>query len=255
MFSYNINPIFENQVNIKKIPCSVFTPQIKDNKNFPLLIYYHGWSSSRKKQRFIGAIFASLGYVVILPDAINHGDRQTFKDYDKNLKDYFMQTIMQNLFEFQTLKNYAVKNLNVDKNRIAIAGHSMGGYSVAGIFTHNPEIKAAVVFNGAFDWQNAIAETENRYKAEHIELNFEEKKADPACNIEKILNRPIFILHGKKDSLVPFETQEQFFKIAQQKYSDKQKIKLVAVERMDHYISIQMLNEAIIWLSKTLKAV
>lgn len=252
MFTYEINSIIETKTMVGDIPCSIFQPKTKTQENFPFVIYYHGWSSCRANQRFIAAVLASFGYLVLLPDAINHGERGLFENYNEAIYKNFMPTIMQNLAEFQMLKNYAIENLNVDKNRIAVSGHSMGGYTAAGIFTHNAEVKTTVVFNGAFDWQNAIAETEKRYNEKHIELSQTEKKADPACNIEKIIDRPVFILHGNKDTLVPFEVQETFYQKIRERYADKTKIKFTEVDRMNHYISVKMFDAAIIWLSNVL---
>lgn len=252
MFKYKTNAITEKEIKVGEIPCSVFTPDVNDAKSLPTIFYYHGWSSNRARQRFIGAVFASFGYLTILPDAINHGERGRFDNYNKALYKYFLPTIMQNLSEFSSLKDYALKNLNADKNRLAVSGHSMGGYTSAGIFTHNSDLKTAVIFNGACDWQNAILETERRHKTEHIELSENEKNTDPATNIKKIINRPLFLLHGLKDTLVPFEVQKSFYEKLLPQYTDKTKLKFMEVERMNHYISVQMFNEALIWLSKNL---
>lgn len=252
MFKYKTNAITEKEIRVDEIPCSVFIPEYSETKSLPTIFYYHGWSSNRAKQKFIGSVFAAFGYLTILPDAINHGERGALADYNEALYENFLPTVMQNLAEFSSLKNYAIKNLNADKNRLAVSGHSMGGYTSAGIFAHNSELKTAVIFNGACDWQNAILETERRYNSKHIELNETEKKTDPANNIEKIINRPLFILHGLKDTLVPFEVQKTFYEKLLPQYNDKNKLKFMEVERMNHYISVQMFNEALIWLSENL---
>lgn len=255
MFQYKTYPITETQISIENIPCSFFAPQLEHNERntkVPLIIYYHGWSSCRVNQRFIGAVLSSFGYLVLLPDALYHGERGHFENYEKALYEYFLPTVMQNLADFHTLKDYMLENYNADKERIAVAGHSMGGYSSAGIFTHNGEVKTAVVFNGAFDWQNAILETGRRYRMPVISFDKAEKSADPACNREKIIDRPIFILHGKKDTFVPFEVQKQFYQQIREQYRNKDLIKFMSVERMNHYISVQMFNEAIMWFSKHL---
>lgn len=255
MFEYTTGTISEKAITIAGIPCCVFTPKgvhSSPQAKLPTIFYYHGWSSSKNRQRFIGSVLAAFGFQTILPDAINHGEREAFDDYSAAGYGHFIPTIMQNLREFQPLKEYALNELSADENRLAVSGHSMGGFTAAGIFTHNLELKTAVIFNGAFAWQNAINENEKRYHTAHIELSSTEKKADPANNLDKLQNRPIFLLHGEKDSLVPFEVQKAFYETAQARYSDKNAIRFMPVARMDHYISVQMLNEAIIWLSQKL---
>lgn len=255
MFEYTTGTISEKAITIAGIPCCVFTPKgvhSSPQAKLPTIFYYHGWSSNKNKQRFIGSVLAAFGFQTILPDAIHHGEREAFDDYSAAGYGHFIPTIMQNLREFQPLKEYALNELSAGENRIAVSGHSMGGFTAAGIFTHNPELKTAVIFNGAFAWQNAINENEKRYHTAHIEFSSTEKKADPANNLDKLQNRPIFLLHGEKDSLVPFEVQKAFYETAQARYSDKNAIRFMPVARMDHYISVQMLNEAIIWLSQKL---
>ena len=254
MGKYKNQNIIEERVEIEGIPCLRFYPSEISGfvQPFPTVFYYHGWSSEKNKQKLMGYVFSTLGYQVILPDAVHHGERNKFEDYDKALNEFFLPTIMQNLAEFSVLKDYAVKHCNADKNRLAVSGHSMGGFTTAGIFTHNPSVKTAVVFNGACDWQNAILQIKKEYDEAHIEFDEATKKADPAQNIGKLLNRPLFLLHGIKDSLVSYKIQKQFYDSTLPLYKNKELLRLMSVERMNHYISIQMLDEAILWLGENL---
>ncbi len=247
--------IIEEKLNIEEIPVLRFYPSeySEFKAPFPTVFYYHGWSSEKNKQKFIGSILADLGYQVILPDAVNHGERGSFANYNKALNKFFLPTIMQNLKEFPLIKDYVIKNCSAEENSLAVSGHSMGGYTTAGIFAHNPSLKTAVVFNGACDWQNAILQIEKDYDALHIDFDEPTKQADPVENIEQIINRPLFLLHGIKDSLVSYKVQKQFYDKILPLYDDKSKIKLMSIERMNHYISIQMLEEAVIWFDKELR--
>ncbi|QEJ96070.1 prolyl oligopeptidase family serine peptidase [Treponema phagedenis] len=254
MSIYTNQNIIEEKIVINGIPCLRFYPSETSGfaQPFPSIIYYHGWSSEKNKQRILGYVFANLGYQILVADAMHHGERDRFKNYDETLNNFFLPTIMQNLAEFPILQKYLIDNCKADKNRIAVAGHSMGGYTTAGIFTHNHTVKTALVFNGACNWQGAVRETEEKYKDRGVHIVFDAaaRQADPANNIEKIINRPLFLLHGMSDSFVSYKVQKQFYDTLQPKYADTSKIKLMSIERMDHYISIQMLDEAIDWLQK-----
>lgn len=250
MNNYNNQNAIEEKLNINGIPCLRFYPALSDDSQspFPTIIYYHGWSSCKDKQRIIAYIFATLGYQVLMPDALYHGERSTFKDYDAVLGKFILPVIMQNIKEFPILRNYIIDCCHADKNRIAVAGHSMGGYTSAGIFTHNSDVKTAVVFNGACDWQNTMLQLEKNYKGLHIDFDESAQKADPGKNIHKIIDRPIFLLHGINDAIVPYNTQKRFYDKIRPMYKNKSKIRFMGVERMNHYISVQMLDEAINWL-------
>lgn len=104
---------------------------------------------------------------------------------------------MQNLAEFSVLKDYAVKNCNADKNRLAVSGHSMGGFTTAGIFTHNPSIKTAVVFNGACDWQNAILQIEKNMMKPISNL-MRQQKSRPRSKHRQTYKSPSFSITRNK---------------------------------------------------------
>ncbi len=246
--------IIEERLEIEGIPVLRIYPSKYSEFKAPFasIVYYHGWSSDKNRQKFIGQIFANSGYQVILPDAIHHGERDKFENYNETMSEYCLPTIMQNLKEFPIIQNYLIKNCSADKNRIAVSGHSMGAFSSAGIFAHNPMVKTAVIFNGSCDWKSSFTQMEKDYDGFHIQFDKESEQADPINNIESIANRPIFLLHGMKDSIVSYKAQKQFYDKIFPLYKDKSKIKLMSVDRMNHYISIQMLNEAIEWLNTEL---
>ena len=64
------NNIVEERVVIQGIPAIIFRPR-EVNEAMPTVIFYHGWSSNKELQRLRGFILASVGYQVVIPDAID----------------------------------------------------------------------------------------------------------------------------------------------------------------------------------------
>lgn len=255
MFNCENRNICAENITVGDVPCIRFYPSKSSGFKAPFatLLYYHGWSSQKENQTLIAHLFASLGFQVLVPDAIHHGERGKFNDYDKAFCRNLFLTIMQNLAEFPLLLNHLTEQCGADKNAVAVAGNSMGGFTAAGIFTHNSAVKTAIVFNGACDWENSVLYMEKKGKTQPLYRSAAVKKANPAYNMEKIINRPLLLMHGTKDAFVPYAVQKQFYKKASALYKNPDKIVFIGVERMNHYISVQMLSHAASWLEKELK--
>lgn len=248
--------ILEERINIDGIPAILFRPKEEEGL-LPTIIFYHGWSSNKEKQRLRGFILASLGYQVAIPDAIYHGEREPLSSYNvKNASKYFWQVIFNNMEEASAIIDKLVSEYDADANRIGVIGHSMGGFTAAGIFTHNPRIKALVVLNGSCYWENS-----NEFFERNLHIGEGQKdevvrervsQLDPMNNIDLIVNRPILMLHGDKDTSVPIESQKLFYDKVQPMYEDKDRIKLVSYPNLNHFVTTNMMEETIGWFSRYL---
>lgn len=143
------NHIIEEKISIEGIPAILFRP--KEIKGLlPTIIIYHGWSSNKELQRMRGFILSTVGYQVVIPDAVHHGERNPLHNYDiEDARRHFWNTIFRNLEESYIIIERLILNHNGDPGRMGVIGNSMGGFTAAGVFTHNPSIKALVVFNGS----------------------------------------------------------------------------------------------------------
>jgi fermentation-respiration switch protein FrsA (DUF1100 family) len=101
---------------------------------------------------------------------------------------------------------YLTENLNINPNRIILYGRSIGSgpssflaekYDVAGVILHSPIMSALrVVFNLRFT------------------LPF-----DKFPNIDRMphINCPVFIIHGRRDEIVPFYHAEDLYAALKEK--------------------------------------
>lgn len=243
--------IEEKKVYIGEIPAIVFRP-IEISNRYPTIIFYHGWSSNKESQRFRAFILSNLGYQVVIPDAINHGERNPIDHQNiENMGKYFWDTIFKNIEESEKIIKELIKEYDADPDRLGVTGHSMGGFTAAGVFTHNPKFKALVVFNGSCAWENSNKIFKESFEVTMtkglIELEGKVKKLDPIENLEKIKNRPILMLHGESDSMVSIESQRKFYRDIKPLYEDKAKIKLIKYLNLNHFLTTNMLEECSNW--------
>lgn len=245
--------IIEEKVKIKDIPCIILKPRNKDGK-LATIIFYHGWSSNKDSQKFRGFILASLGYQVIIPDSINHGERNPI-DYDDvdNTSKYFWKTILNNIKESKDIIDTSIDIHDMDPDNIAVMGHSMGGFTAAGAFTHDKRIKTSIILNGSFNWEmsNEIF-LEGLGNDIIVEEEDEIRRLNPMNNLYELVDRPILMLHGASDEVVPVNPQELFYNKIKDLYKDKSRIQLIKHINVGHLVTTGMMEDATKWLNENL---
>ncbi|WP_352419481.1 alpha/beta fold hydrolase [Proteiniborus sp.] len=248
--------IIEEKIYIGEIPAILFRP--KEAKDLlPTIIFYHGWSSSKELQRIRGFILSAVGYQVIIPDAINHGERNPIDYNDIKNGRYFWDTIFKNLDESNDIIHELILKYNTDPNRIGVMGNSMGGFTAAGVFTHNPKLKSLIVLNGSCAWQNSNKIFKKALGINEVEefKEIEDKinEIDPINNLQLLKDRPILMLHGDSDSVVSVESQRLFYKEIMPLYQDKNRIELIEYPNLNHFVTTNMMEESISWFYKYMR--
>ncbi|MGE5654352.1 MAG: alpha/beta fold hydrolase [Bacillota bacterium] len=243
------------RIEIAAIPCLVIRARGCATP-YPTVIYYHGWHSSKEQKRFEASILASHGCQVVVPDALHHGERDPIDHDDPEMLDrYFNQIILQTVTESPHLLAELVDHYGADAERIGVMGSSMGGFAASGVLATNPTVKCLVTFNGACAW----------IKAEEIFRELEHKPSPPDelvaklalydlwSNRDRLVERPILMLHGDSDTQVPIDIQRYFYTEVAPLYAQcPERLQLTEVPRMNHYVSTRMLAEAIEWFSRYL---
>ncbi|HCX61903.1 YqiA/YcfP family alpha/beta fold hydrolase [Sedimentibacter sp.] len=250
------NFIVEEKIRIQEISAIIFKPR-EVKGPIPTVVFYHGWSSNKELQRLRGFVLSSVGYQVVIPDAIYHGERNRLNDYGWDMaKQYFWDVIFRNLEEFNIIVREIVSKYNADSKKIAVMGNSMGGFTAGGIFTHNEYVKTLIVLNGSCGWENFNENIEEPIDKELVEkYDIIEKKVtdmNPMNHLNLLKNRPILLMHGDSDSVVPIESQKCFYDKLNPIYEDKEKIKFIEYTNLNHFVTTNMMEESINWLGRYL---
>lgn len=246
--------IMEVEVMIKDIPCIILKPRNEKGK-LSTIIFYHGWGSNKDRQKFRGFILASLGYQVIIPDSIYHGERNPIGYHSvDNMSKYFWKTILNNIEESKYIIEESIDLYDADEDTIVVMGHSMGGFTAAGAFTHNKRIRTSIILNGSFNWKmsNEIF-LEGLGKTITVDEEDEIISLDPMNNFNKLIDRPILMLNGGSDEVVPMEPQNIFYESIKDQYKDKSKIQLIKHMDIGHLVTIGMMEDAAKWLKENLE--
>ncbi|MBI4137511.1 S9 family peptidase [Candidatus Roizmanbacteria bacterium] len=112
---------------------------------WPAVVFNHGYIDPdiyRTTEKYVAYTdyFSRNGYVVLKPDYRGHGNSEGNAEGGYGSPSYTIDV----LNAFSSLQNYP----GVDRNRIGMWGHSMGGSITLRAMVINPDIKAGVIWAG-----------------------------------------------------------------------------------------------------------
>jgi dipeptidyl aminopeptidase/acylaminoacyl peptidase len=195
-------------------------PGFSASQKYPVLFAIHGgpqgdWGESWS-YRWNAQVLAGAGYVVVLPNprgSIGYGQSFTDAingDWGGRAYDDIMATV-----------DYVATLAYVDKDRIAAAGASYGGYMIDWILGHTDRFKALVVHAGIFDLRSEAGSTEELWfpKWEFQGFPWDTpdlyQKWSPSSYV-KNFKTPTLVTHGELDYRVPVEQAQQVFTALQE---------------------------------------
>jgi dipeptidyl aminopeptidase/acylaminoacyl peptidase len=190
---------------------------------FPAIVFLHGYLSPptyKTLERYVAYQngFAAAGYVTFKPDLRGHG-----KSEGKSVSSNFSPDYIYDALNLTaTLQN----DDRVNKDKIGMWGHSMGGGITLRSMVVSKQIKAGVIWAGVVGnwedlleryrrrtpWMSTTASSETRSKI----TEFTEKYASPSANPDfwrtidtytylADISGPVQLHHGTADSDVPME--------------------------------------------------
>lgn len=199
---------------IGNIPLLEVVAEDKVYEPLPLIIYYHGWQTSKELVLTQGRKLAAQNFRVLLPDAANHGERKTKTSEIPSLT--FWDSIQTNLYEFGFLVDY-FENFGLVMGKIGVGGISMGGITTCMLLTQHPEIDVAACVMGS----PAPIKYRERIKQHASELGFYLppdyrqltswlNEYDLSLAPKKVAGRPLFFWHGTEDEKIPYAHTAEF---------------------------------------------
>jgi len=232
---------------IQDVPVLEVVEERLSNDQLPLVIFYHGWRSSKELVLTQARKLAQKNIRVILPDAINHGQRHM--DISSIPSMTFWNSIQGNLAEFSLLKNFYEKKNLIKDGKIGVGGYSMGGMTTGALLTVHPEITAATIIMGTPNL-NAYAKLV-RDDAEKRQLYIPEdlknltswiEHYDLNSHPEKINKRPVLFWHGTDDHRIPYEQSKNFFdNIQGQPYAEQ--VAFITGYKAGHLVETRLMDK------------
>jgi dipeptidyl aminopeptidase/acylaminoacyl peptidase len=213
----------------------------KAGDNPPLIIMPHGGPEMRDYFDFDldVQILASQGYQVFQPNFRgSSGYGLTFAELGRRQWGQGMQTDIEDGYA------HLLETGLADAGEACIFGYSYGGYAALAAATQTPDLYRCIIDGAGISdleafvkWQRKERGSDSEvyeYWLEHIGDPWSEKETlrrfSPAQNADRIV-RPVLLLHGKDDGIVPFDQSKRM-----QKAMEKagKPVKLVELEESGH---------------------
>ncbi|WP_170975473.1 esterase [Martelella alba] len=234
---------------IGNIPVIHVVPAGEKDKALPTIFHFHGYTSSKELHSFFGYAFARAGFRVILPEAIQHGQR-----FDGNIERrryQFWEILERNIDEFALyVSHYQKKGLLIE-GKIGISGTSMGGFTVLGLLAKYTNINAAASYMGSGFFATLshnlfppvpINNEADFAQVDRIMTNL--NKLDSRMNLAALGAVPLFLWHGKQDEIVPvYESEALYAELQHHDYAAK--TTLIIDENATHKVTTEALYQGV----------
>ncbi|MFM7323242.1 MAG: alpha/beta hydrolase [Armatimonadota bacterium] len=207
------------------VPADLQVPA-KPQGRKPAVILLHGLGGNRKQLGLLATMLNGKGYVTLAIDAAGHGERPKYGTNgpdSMSLED--MRTLgAQTVVDLRRAVDLLVGNPDVDPNRIGYLGASMGGILGARFYSDDPRVKAGVFLFAGGDWGKLMTTSQigmaksfrERGNTDAAAVGKVLRDIDPLYSIARAAGRPILLIHGDKDDIVPVECNELLFKAAKE---------------------------------------
>ena len=196
-------------------------PALKDDGSFPLIVLSHGYTGYRTIMFYLGEHLASHGYVVVGIDHLDSTNQDV--DFSKSPGSGFLSTLLNRARDQQFVLDYLIQDnkqfaANIDVNKAAIIGYSMGGYgainTVGGCYQFSKEVLVAMgipaaqseqllpIFNTCSAGRKA---TDPRWKAMISLAPWGGEQSIHSTQSLKSIKVPSLYIAGSEDDIVGYE--------------------------------------------------
>lgn len=212
--------VFERQIG--QIPILEVVLDSERYTPLPLIIFYHGWQTSKELVLTQARKLAQHRIRVILPDAMFHGERKMPVSTIPSAT--FWTSIQFNFIEFDSLIDYYHKKRLIADNLIGVGGYSMGGITASGLLVEHPEITAAACIMGTpapVAYSQLIFKSANKH-GRPIPSDLKQtltwlEHFDLSLHPDRLNQRPFLLWHGTEDYKIPYQDVQDFYLKVQKK--------------------------------------
>jgi len=223
----------------------VYPPDFNPEKKWPFVQVVHGGPHSGIMNdwsyRWNLQLWAAQGYVI---GCVNfHGSSGYGQDFTDSITGAMGEKPLADILKST---DWFASQPWIDKNRMAAAGASYGGYMMAWLNGHTDRFKAMVCHAGVYDWHAMLASDfiRGRFRALGAppwgDLSIVDRQSAQRYAVN--FKTPTLVLHGEKDFRVPITQGLAYFNTLRQKGVPT---RLVYFPDENHWI--MKANNSLVW--------
>ncbi|HZU24871.1 MAG TPA: S9 family peptidase [Bryobacteraceae bacterium] len=245
-----------------RIHCFLLKPPgFNPNRKYPVLLLIHGGPQGEWGEewsyRWNAEVFASAGYVVIMPN--QHG---SFGYGQKFTEEVSGDWGGQPFEDVMAAAEYASKLPYTDGERMSAAGASYGGYMIDWMLGHTDRFRSFVSHCGVYDLRSEAGATEElwfplwEFQGMPWDNPEQYEKWSPS-NFVKNFKTPTLVITGEKDFRIPYTQSLQLFTALQLQKVDS---KLLIFPDEGHWVlkpanSVLWYHTVLDWIDQHTKTV
>ncbi len=203
----------------ERVPATLFRPPGVERP--PVVLFLHGLGGDRSQAQVAATLLIPQGVAVLGIDAALHGERADpqidFAAMGPELAELdgpLVRTIVDN----RRAIDYIESREDLDGERIVLIGASMGGILGSIVSAVDPRVQAAALLVAGGDWSAIIQHSHHplaqRLQAAGIGDGRALAHVDPVSFVAGIAPRPLLMINGTDDEIIPKNSAEALFEAA-----------------------------------------
>jgi len=251
--AYTLFKASYDSVHNQRVSALLAIPKLA-TKPVPCVLFLHGYGGSKEDLKSLIPALVLNGCAGFALDAEYHGERKRegrdiFSPYPYTSRDAMMQTVL----DYRRGIDYLETVAEIDKNRVGLVGASMGGVIGGVLLGVEQRIKAGVlaVAGGDFPYilRNSQLGVFKNLRTSELDLDslaVALASVDPINFIDLASPRPVLMLCGKKDDIVPPQAGQFLYDVA------KEPKKLIWYDSGHNLPIAEVVKEVTLWFKEYL---
>jgi cephalosporin-C deacetylase-like acetyl esterase len=212
----------------QRVPAFFVLPKNRpEGQKLPCVILMHGLGGDKTMLKMLWPMLTNAGYALFAIDAQYHGERKPkdplpfFGVYPYYSRDALIQTVI----DLRRAIDYLETRAEIDPKRIGYIGASMGGILGAIFAGVDERVQAPVLLVAGGNWKIMMEKSvlsifrENRENRPSKEIERALKAmevVDPIHWVGRISPRPVLMINGDADDVVPVEANKALHEAARE---------------------------------------